>query len=177
MADEQFVLRVPPALGERLRAMLRGEAEGSAEVPEVGLRFGQDAGGAVELSVGEERWDGAVQDLPTVVESWKTYDGTHLVKSADIGQVIVIRDAAGRPMPPAGNEARDGITPPMHDARRRRFRPKPRIPPEVVSNAEQQLLQIMHHGTNKDPDVEVVEQLEDVEEPDEDAEVTPMKEG
>lgn len=29
----------------------------------------------------------AVQDLPTIVESYKTYDDIHLVKSTDIGQV------------------------------------------------------------------------------------------
>ena len=37
--------------------------------------------------IGEDRFPAALLDLPTVVESWKTYDDNALVKTADVGQV------------------------------------------------------------------------------------------
>lgn len=40
------------------------------------------------LTIGDDRvLSVAVQDLPTIVESFKTYDDTNLVKTNDIGQV------------------------------------------------------------------------------------------
>lgn len=39
------------------------------------------------FSVGGEAFPAHVLNLPTIVESYKTYDDIHLVKSNDIGQV------------------------------------------------------------------------------------------
>lgn len=39
--------------------------------------------------VGGRTLPASLLDLPGVVESWKTYDDNHLVKSADIGQVRI----------------------------------------------------------------------------------------
>lgn len=41
------------------------------------------------------RYPVTLQDLPTVVESYKTLDDTNLVKTADIGQVSVLQAAGG----------------------------------------------------------------------------------
>ncbi|KAG8077397.1 hypothetical protein GUJ93_ZPchr0007g3710 [Zizania palustris] len=62
-------------------------------------------------------------DLPTVVESYKTYDDSVLIKTANIGQMIMVReeDDPG----PEGVEYKHGLTPPMRDARRGRFRREP----------------------------------------------------
>ncbi len=37
--------------------------------------------------LGNDKFPLAVQDLPTIVESYKTYDDVNLVKTANIGQV------------------------------------------------------------------------------------------
>ncbi len=44
--------------------------------------------------LGSERFPLAVQDLPTIVESYKTYDDVNLVKTANIGQVRLL-DSSG----------------------------------------------------------------------------------
>lgn len=54
-------------------------------------------------------------------------------------------------------EYRHGLTPPMRDARKRRFRREPDLNPELVSRVEKDLLKIMARGT---ADVEAVEQEE-----------------
>ncbi|KAK8967707.1 hypothetical protein KSP40_PGU017886 [Platanthera guangdongensis] len=75
------------------------------------------------FSIGNEQFPASLLDLPGIVESYKTYDDTVLIKTADVGQIILVRkenDPA-----PEGIEYRHGLTPPMRDARRRRFRREP----------------------------------------------------
>ena len=40
------------------------------------------------FSIGDEQFPASLLDLPCVVESYKTYDDSCLIKTADIGQVI-----------------------------------------------------------------------------------------
>lgn len=58
--------------------------------------------------------------LPTVTESYKCHDNVHLFKTADVRQVLVCGEPAEREV--AGTELRHGITPPLKNVRRRRFR-------------------------------------------------------
>ena len=96
--------------------------------------------------IGNQSFPASLLDLPTVVESYKTYDDSFLVKAADIGQVkvkiyvyillicrphnhfkleqmIMVREEDDPA--PEGVEYKHGLTPPMRDARRRRFRREP----------------------------------------------------
>ena len=100
--------------------------------------------------IGNESFPASLLDLPAVVESYKTYDDSVLIKTADIGQVkvhvslyvtyllnfisnhllknklkqmIMVREE--NDPPPEGVEYKHGLTPPMRDARRRRFRREP----------------------------------------------------
>ncbi|CAI7812704.1 unnamed protein product [Closterium sp. NIES-54] len=75
--------------------------------------------------MGEESFSASLLDLPAVVESWKTYDDNSLVKTADVGQMIVVREPSEAERPIEGPESRNGLTPPMRDVRRRRFRREP----------------------------------------------------
>ena len=128
------------------------------------------------LVVGGEAYPVKRQDLPTVVECFKTYDDTNLIKSADVGQVhctplehckslkalnvFVHRDQAsviaslsnprlqvivvperGTELPD-GIEARNGVTPPMRDARKRRFRKLRDINPAFMRQVEEAVLLI-----------------------------------
>jgi TAFII55 protein conserved region len=47
------------------------------------------------FSVGGEAFPAHVLNLPTIVESYKTYDDIHLVKSNDIGQVPSLNEGWG----------------------------------------------------------------------------------
>ena len=96
--------------------------------------------------IGNQRFPASLLDLPTVVESYKTYDDSFLVKAADIGQVkvkvFVYISLICRPynhfkleqmvmvredVDPAPEEVeyKHGLTPPMRDERRRRYRREP----------------------------------------------------
>ncbi|CAD5315619.1 unnamed protein product [Arabidopsis thaliana] len=105
--------------------------------------------------IGNDEFPASLLDLPAVVESFKTYDDCALVKTADIGQMIMVRE----PGDPAPNtvEYRHGLTPPMKDARKRRFRREPDLNPELVQRVERDLLNILSGGT--------VENVHEQEEP------------
>ncbi|KAL6776399.1 hypothetical protein ACKKBG_A20985 [Auxenochlorella protothecoides x Auxenochlorella symbiontica] len=85
-----------------------------------------------------------VLNLPCVAETYKTYDDVNLVKSGDVGQVLVVGDAVPLEGPPG--ESRDGITRPMRNARERIFRQALDVEPEIVSKVEMDLLTILAGG-------------------------------
>ncbi|KAL1822373.1 transcription initiation factor TFIID subunit 7 [Daucus carota subsp. sativus] len=151
--EEQFILRVPPSVAERIERLLSENAS-SSEDKSLDLSFSDD-GRSGTFSIGNDQFPASLLDLPGIVESYKTYDDSVLIKSADIGQMIMVREEGDSA--PDTVEYRHGLTPPMRDARRRRFRREPDLNPELVKRVEKDLLKIMAGGT---ADVEVVEQDE-----------------
>ncbi|GKV21780.1 hypothetical protein SLEP1_g31726 [Rubroshorea leprosula] len=61
---------------------------------------------------GSDRFPASLLDLPCVVESFKTYDDSALVKTADIEQMIMVREP-GDASPDV--EHRHGLNPPMRE--------------------------------------------------------------
>ncbi|KAJ9174297.1 hypothetical protein P3X46_017334 [Hevea brasiliensis] len=157
--EEQFILRVPPSIAERLDRLL-SESASSSEDQSLDLSFSED-GRSGTFVIGNDHFPASLLDLPCVVESYKTYDDCALVKTADVGQMIMVREAGD--IAPDVVEYRHGLTPPMRDARKRRFRREPDLNPELVQRVEKDLLNIMAGGTVENADVEVNEQEEDVE--------------
>ncbi|CAI9268590.1 unnamed protein product [Lactuca saligna] len=133
--EEQFILRVPPSVAERIDRLLNESGSESMD-----LSFSDGRSGA--FIIGEDHFPASLLDLPCIVESYKTYDDNVLIKTADVGQMIMVRDD-GDP-PPEVVEHRHGLTPPMRDARRRRFRREPDLNPELVRRVEKDLLNIMN---------------------------------
>uniref|UniRef100_A0A803LLZ5 TAFII55 protein conserved region domain-containing protein n=1 Tax=Chenopodium quinoa TaxID=63459 RepID=A0A803LLZ5_CHEQI len=119
--EEQFILRVPPSIAEQIEQLLN-EDPSSSEDKSLDLSFTED-GRSGTFMIGDERFPASLLDLPCVTESYKTYDDSVLIKTADIGQMILVRE--GNDNPPDTVEYRHGLTPPMRDARRRRFRREP----------------------------------------------------
>ncbi|KAJ9174296.1 hypothetical protein P3X46_017334 [Hevea brasiliensis] len=156
--EEQFILRVPPSIAERLDRLL-SESASSSEDQSLDLSFSDGRSGT--FVIGNDHFPASLLDLPCVVESYKTYDDCALVKTADVGQMIMVREAGD--IAPDVVEYRHGLTPPMRDARKRRFRREPDLNPELVQRVEKDLLNIMAGGTVENADVEVNEQEEDVE--------------
>ncbi|XP_004238017.2 transcription initiation factor TFIID subunit 7 [Solanum lycopersicum] len=152
--DEQFILRVPPSVAERIDRLL---SENPSSEDKLDLSFSED-GKTGSFVIGEEHFPASLLNLPCIVESYKTYDDNVLIKSADIGQMIMVREE-GDPVPDVV-EYRHGLTPPMRDARRRRFRREPDLNPELVRRVEKDLQNIMSGGTAENIDIEVVEQEE-----------------
>ncbi|KAL6275170.1 hypothetical protein ACE6H2_018771 [Prunus campanulata] len=146
--EEQFVLRVPPSVAERLDRLLGENA--STDDKSLDLSFEED-GRTGTFVVGNDRFPASLLDLPCVVESFKTYDDSVLIKTADIGQMIMVRDSSDAA--PDTVEYRHGLTPPMRDARKRRFRREPDLNPELVRRVEEDLLNISAGGPADNIDI------------------------
>ncbi|KAJ4917975.1 Transcription initiation factor TFIID subunit 7 [Raphanus sativus] len=142
--EEQFILRVPQSVSERIDRLLSDEASSTSDEIPLDLCFSED-GRSGTFVIGNEEFPASLLDLPAVVESFKTYDDSALVKTADIGQMIMVREQ-GDPAPNTV-EYRHGLTPPMKDARKRRFRREPDLNPELVQRVERDLLNILSGRT------------------------------
>ncbi|GER50749.1 transcription initiation factor TFIID subunit 7 [Striga asiatica] len=101
----------------------------------------KDDGRTGKFVIGNDSFSASLLDLPTVVESYKTYDDNVLIKSADIGQMIMVKEE-GDSFPEKA-EYKHGLTPPMRDAQRQRFRREPGLNPEVVCCVEKDMKNIM----------------------------------
>ncbi|KAK2654381.1 hypothetical protein Ddye_014237 [Dipteronia dyeriana] len=147
--EEQFILRVPPSVAEMLDRLL---SENASEDKSLDLSFSED-GRSGTFVLGDDHFPVSLMDLPCVVESFKTYDDSALVKTADIGQMIMVREPGDSA--PDVIEYRHGLTPPLRDARKRRFRREPDLNPELVQRAEKDLVNIMTGATieNAEPEV------------------------
>ncbi|KAF3938418.1 hypothetical protein ABW19_dt0201190 [Dactylella cylindrospora] len=125
--EEQFILRMPP--GEDAD-FLRNEVENKelGKATDVWFKFKDDRRAIV--SVRGHMYAATLVDLPCIIESSKTIDkGKHIFKTADISQMLLVGDrlifedqALSNSVPPSLANYPHGITPPMHWARRRRFR-------------------------------------------------------
>ncbi|XP_043690658.1 transcription initiation factor TFIID subunit 7 isoform X3 [Telopea speciosissima] len=151
--EEQFILRVPPSVAERIDRLLNENAS-SSEDNSLDLSFSED-GRSGSFVIGNDRFPASLLDLPCVVESYKTYDDNVLIKTSDIGQIIMIREEGDTT--PDDVEYRHGLTPPMRDARRRRFRREPDLNPELVQRVEKDLVNIMAGGTAENVDTGAAE--------------------
>lgn len=136
--EELLLLRVQdPNLAERLHAVL-SERPDAPKDPIVELRFDEDGEGRKgTFTFDDTVLPASLKDLPTIVESYKTYDDINLVKSGDIGQVILVGGKQG-----ASTKARHGLTPPMRDAARRMFEYTPVVDQKVMQKLEDDLLTI-----------------------------------
>ncbi|XP_057470679.1 transcription initiation factor TFIID subunit 7-like [Actinidia eriantha] len=147
--EEQFILRVAPSVAERIEHLLTENAAAS-EDKSLDLSFSED-GRSGSFVRGNDHFPASLLDLPSIVESYKSYDDSVLIKTVDIGQMIMVREE-GDPTPDAV-EYRHGLTPPMRDARRRRFRREPDLNPELVQRVEKDLLNIMAGGPAENADI------------------------
>ena len=82
-----------------------------------------------------------VLNLPGVTECYKSYDDVNLVKSGDVGQVLIVGDLIEDEA--TTGEAKDGVTPPMRNARQRVFREPIAVSKETVKKVEEQLFAIL----------------------------------
>ena len=92
--EDHFVLRAPPALAARLRRVLAEDPSSAGDAASLQLEFSED-GRTGQLHIGTDVFPAKLLDLPTKVESWKSLDDVNMVKSADIGQIIVVSPPGG----------------------------------------------------------------------------------
>ena len=150
--EEAYLLRVQNTqLADGLKRMLRNQEETPAKIE---LKMKSDREGV--FVCGEKSFQASVRNLPCVTEVFKSFDDENLVKTVDIGQVVLVRDSDSD-TPPQG-EFRDGLTPVMRDARARHFRKLPDMDPALVERVETELIEIVNQGAPKGWTYEDVEE-------------------
>ncbi|KAK3362711.1 TAFII55 protein conserved region-domain-containing protein [Lasiosphaeria hispida] len=134
--EEQMFLRMMPgAHCEALRSAVQDRKIGLPKKDggaDVSMKFLDEEARRILFMINGQAFAAILLDLPTITEGMKTWDKKAMVKSADICQMILVfaqvkneEEAKTVPLPKAvehGHRWPHGITPPMHDARNRRFR-------------------------------------------------------
>ncbi|XP_014231162.1 transcription initiation factor TFIID subunit 7-like [Trichogramma pretiosum] len=141
--EGQFIIRLPEEEAKKLREALRND---EIFKDRLGIKMENDLRHA-EVRFDDDMFEAKVVDLPTIVESLKTLDGKKFYKTADICQLLICKkkDEASNSFNKTNefyNESKsilkeemkdpskvdkeflwpDGITPPLKDVRRKRFR-------------------------------------------------------
>lgn len=132
--ESQFILRVPPEPAKVLREAIRSGASNLKDRLFIKLEN--------DLRYGEVRMDhwlmnAKLVDLPTIIESMKTIDGKNFYKTADICQMLICKEEDDQTTTDEESPAKrkkdpnkvdkkflwpHGITPPLKNVRKRRFR-------------------------------------------------------
>ncbi|EAY02933.1 hypothetical protein TVAG_040830 [Trichomonas vaginalis G3] len=113
--EEQIIVRFPADIAQDLIAKMEPEAN----FTDFEIVFNDKNHATVKI--GQEVLSGILVNLPTIVESHRTVDGSHLFKSADIGEILIIYRSTSAPTNiTADNTFENGITPPTIDILERR---------------------------------------------------------
>jgi transcription initiation factor TFIID subunit 7 len=154
--EEEFVLRMMP--GEDCDYLRTAIAEKKIGLPknqggaDVYMKFHHNDGRRASITIRGHCYAATLVDLPCVIEAMKSWDRRGWLKSADICQMLWVfasvkkeDDARTIPLPKIIDEDSfqypHGLTPPMHFARKRRFRKRvSRTAIEKVESAVEALL-------------------------------------
>lgn len=117
---------------------------------------GAESGGADDAAVGA-----ATAQLPTILETHKTYDDNFFYKSGEIGQIFVVADREEeRRALEQQDEIANGITPPNTNVVKRKYdktRKYTPFPKTDVARVEEDLVKIIAGGVIEDVQEELVD--------------------
>uniref|UniRef100_A0A1B6EID4 TAFII55 protein conserved region domain-containing protein n=1 Tax=Cuerna arida TaxID=1464854 RepID=A0A1B6EID4_9HEMI len=133
--ESQFILRLPPEPAKALREALRSGVTSLKDRLTIKIENDMRYG---EVRVDHWLMHAKVLDLPTIIESLKTIDKKSFYKTADICQIVICKEEDDHTTTddesPAKQKKKDpnkvekkflwphGITPPLKNVRKRRFR-------------------------------------------------------
>ncbi|KAI6036309.1 TAFII55 protein conserved region-domain-containing protein [Pisolithus microcarpus] len=138
--EEQFILRMPPGEDcEKLRKMIQAREVSN----DVWFKFKDSRRGV--FHIGHNLYSFKLVDLPCIIESQKTLDNKQMFKVADICQMLVIEKRIQEEEAVIANRNVNvdefiwphGITPPLHHARKRRFRK--RVNRRTIESVEEEV--------------------------------------
>ncbi|KAN0076920.1 TAFII55 protein conserved region domain containing protein [Tylopilus felleus] len=142
--EEQFIIRMPPGEDcERLRKMIQ-----SREISnDVWFKFKDSRRGI--FHIGNSLYSFKLVDLPCIVEAQKTLDNKQMFKVADICQMLVVENRIQNEEAVTANRNVNidefiwphGITPPLHHARKRRFRK--RVNKRMIESVEEEVERLL----------------------------------
>lgn len=186
--EEQILLKVPPALARYIHTLLQTDSIEQQQIDLTFLSTGEKKRN-VQLNIAnatnnndiQPHYLGVLTDLPTTIETFKTFDGGNYYKAADISQMIVIPDAQSNTKKSSDNIAdsknasdvtataavklppvtyHSGITPPTQQIYPRRYNRIAKPPRDSVEAVEERLKNIQT-GTYVEK-YEIVEEVVEV---------------
>jgi len=137
--ESQFILRMQPGEDcDVLRKAIEDKKVGVSVAqggPGVQFRFFDREGRRAMVTIQGHNYAASMVELPTVIETMKSWNKKDWVKTADVCQMLLVlgrvqseEEAKKYPRPhiiePESHRYPHGITPPMHWARKLRFRPR-----------------------------------------------------
>ncbi|KAF9359439.1 hypothetical protein BGX26_012339 [Mortierella sp. AD094] len=198
--EEQFILRLPPGeMCDRFREkVVSREIDETAKLKFIDARRGTFTFEELEFAT-------KLVDLPTIIEAQKTLNGKQMYKIADISQMLIVdptpiekatgvktepsvptvstSGANGMPAPsalpplkPSDYIWADGLTNPLKNVRKRRFRKRvSKVAVEGVENEVERLLK--EDSAAEEVQYEIREQIDGMDRFDSDDGATPAPEG
>ncbi|KAF2831068.1 hypothetical protein CC86DRAFT_341658 [Ophiobolus disseminans] len=181
--ESQFILRMLPGSDcDLLRKAIEEKKIGVSATqggPGVQFRFFDREGRRAMVTVQGRNYAASMVELPTVIETMKSWNKKDWVKTADVCQMLLVLgqvqnedEAKKYPRPgfvdPDSHRFPHGITPPMHWARKLRFRPRKSY--LDVERAEAQMNRLLVEDENSEQTkYELVDSDHDLSEDDSDS--------
>ncbi|GLE08122.1 hypothetical protein PINS_up019084 [Pythium insidiosum] len=152
---EQYLLQLPKRLAQEVRSAIASSDGGGVE-----MISGAD-NKHFTFVINGKQYDAKIAQLPSILETHKTYDGNFLYKSGEIGQIFVVTEKEEeKQLLEQTEELPNGLTPPNTNvlkrkyAKTRRYQP---FPKPDVGRVEEDLVKMIQGG----PYEEVREELVD----------------
>ncbi|POM80732.1 hypothetical protein PHPALM_1394 [Phytophthora palmivora] len=153
---EQYLLQLPKRLAQEVRT---GIANGDSA--NVDMVAGAD-NKHFTLHVNGKEYPARIAQLPTILETHKTYDDNFFYKSGEIGQIFVVTDKEEeRKLLETQDEVPNGLTPPNTNVIKRKYEKTKKttpFPKPDVSRVEEDLVKIINaNGAIEDVHEELVD--------------------
>ena len=144
MDEDQYILRLPPPLVERMRFALssnkRKDAAGEdKKVSTFRIDFVDER--TATLTVDEEVYPATLVDMPAIMETHKTADKRTFYKSGDVHQMLIVRMPNDEP--PDEFQINHGLTPAAKEAGRRLAEAPRTYPLNMVKRVETRIKQVI----------------------------------
>lgn len=135
--ENQFVLRLPVTQATSLREAIRHGHTNIKDRLAIQLDFTNDKDDMRNgvITIDTIMYKARLMDIPTIMETWKTIDGKNFYKTADVCQMLMVREEEDPPEEEDSKKKRrdpnkvdkkylwpHGYTPPLKNVRKRRFR-------------------------------------------------------
>lgn len=132
--EQHLILRLPQEEADKLRQDIRNNNSTSMSIGFNDPRTGVYARDGKEFNC-------SLVDLPTYIETQKTFDNVTFYKSADLHQMIVVQPKRvdGSVINPPDEHSNDGLTPPTKEILTRSFDKFPPPDEESIVEVEQRL--------------------------------------
>lgn len=152
MEEDQFILRLPPSLVERVRFALssnrRKDAAGDdKKSSNFRLDFTDERNAT--FFVDNVAYPASLVDLPALAETHKTADKRTFYKSGDVHQMLIVR-MPDEP-PPDFTILPDGLSPAAQSAGKRLAEPPKTFPPDMIESIEQRIKYVIDHKVKFKP--------------------------